>query len=199
VSELIEAVERLKGDIRSIGFIYPTLEKESQDAVERARVEWCKTNKLKGKAAIDSFQKLFYSIPEQIVFSSYVDELASELEGAIAIGEKHDFNMINCRKMAESLRSPFDAPEPYTFSFDARVEVDFLISLLSRKRSRKQPDSDVTEWVRKNWHKYGYTKTKAVHGFIENNEKSPRLFKRLYDQLNNDCRKIPLERPKKSK
>jgi hypothetical protein len=66
------------------------------------------------------------------------------------------------------------------------------------KASRAKPDSAVTKWVRKNWHKFNYKKSEAVRGYIANQGESELLYDSLYAQLNNDCRKKPLKKPKKS-
>lgn len=65
------------------------------------------------------------------------------------------------------------------------------------KKSRQQPDSEVTKWVRKNWHKYNYKYAETVRKFIETHGKSQKQYKSLYAVLMNDLRKKPLQKPKK--
>ena len=66
------------------------------------------------------------------------------------------------------------------------------------KPSRVKPDSEVTKWVRKNWQKYRYNKASSVRHFIELKGLPERQYDSLYSQLNNDHRKNPLQKPKKS-
>lgn len=65
------------------------------------------------------------------------------------------------------------------------------------KPSRKKPDSDLTKWVRKNWHKYGHCKAEAVRKYLEIHEIHDKHYVRYYTQLSNDCRKNPLVKPRK--
>ena len=83
-----------------------------------------------------------------------------------------------------------------TFAIDDLIAT---LSIVPPKKSRVQPYHEVTAWVRKNWRKYGYDKSKSVRGYIAIKGKRESEFKGLRGQVTNDCRKRPLQRPENRK
>lgn len=71
------------------------------------------------------------------------------------------------------------------------------LEILSKTPPKGKPDRhDVTKWVRKNWHKYGYNKAETVRKYIEIHAGT---FDQLYKiDLKNDLKQNPLSNPKKS-
>lgn len=75
-----------------------------------------------------------------------------------------------------------------------------IIKPASTKKSRVQPDHEVTAWYRKHGHKYK-NKREAVRQFLQipsdTMKKSPNMLDSLYSRLDKDLRKRPIEQPKK--
>lgn len=179
-----EEIELLASQVRRLSLELPIQDAEFQSVVDA---------NIGKKNAVNKVEQAYLAI------ASERDSLIHNLRLAIAKGSNLGSVMSASRKLAESLNGGLDSPSPLTFIFDAIVELKELAER-SKSGSRVQPDSEVTKWVRKNWHKYGHNKTRAVKAFMEINGKSgERMFNSLYDQLNNDCRKNPLTKPKKGK
>lgn len=137
---------------------------------------------------------------------AYCESLMADIERVVELGVAMDRPMEHCACLFEAL---VEFRNPADYLLKARAEINNLAVVIrqqateahrssaEKNKSRKQPDRDVTKFVRKNWHKYEYNKRKAVRAFMEIENISASLFDSYYGQLTHDCRKKPLVKPKK--
>ncbi len=133
----------------------------------------------------------------------YRESLQNDLEKAAQIGIAARRPMEHCGCLLEALN---DDDIPREFLLKARSEINNLAVLIRQeaidldsseapKPTRKQPEKEVTKYVRKNIHKYRNAK-EAVRAFVEIKGLPETRIDKLYGDLNNDLRHKPLKKGK---
>lgn len=176
MSKQIEAIEHLQSELASLPFRLDWIEAEFQGIVDR----WI--GKDGARAAVEAaFDEL----------SSFKQVLCDDIQVAIELAVKQGLPAEALIQLIEALRGDFDSPDPKQFVFDARVELERLRAEVGPRSqgSRRQPEHEVTTWVRKNRHKYK-NNAEAVRSYMELHSKGN--YSKLYSDLRNDLKKNPL-------
>jgi hypothetical protein len=133
--ELADAIKTLKGYIGFMAFHYGTLRKELDEKLLEITSEEQLNNLLENKR-----------------FDDYCANLRYELRGAIDLAYERDLEMTNCRRIAEALDHAILRRDPVDFEFEARVELDRLISdLLKSPESGQDGAGIINELFYRRW------------------------------------------------
>ncbi len=87
---------------------------------------------------IERFSAAIHPIAESR--REYTSQIGSRLSSVVLLGKQSGEKMDACQNLSLSIRGKFDSPKPAEFIFQARVEVENLLLMLSAKPQFSQQD-----------------------------------------------------------